>query len=351
MNEKIKIKSKMLVKLVTISFFSCLLTILIIAALIVLGFIFGVWELKPQTQIRPVNTWLIIGFGSLGSVIIGIILSTFIFNRYLKPIGELKKMTSKVAKGDFTVQVENIPDNEFKEFFEEFNIMVQELRKNEVLKNDFVSNVSHEYKTPLSVIEGYSTLLQDPSVSEEEKQKYVLIIKDATKKMSTLVNNVLKISKLDARKISTNVEEYRLDEQIRECILFYEEEWTRKNIEFDINMDETIVKSDKNLLVNVWDNLIGNAIKYTNNDSKISISLVEEEKFIKTTISDQGIGISNEDLPYIFDKFYQSDKSRKSEGNGLGLTLVKKIIDLVDGKIEVESELEKGTTFKVYIKK
>ena len=351
MNEKIKIKSKMLVKLVTISFFSCLLTILIIAALIVLGFIFGVWELKPQTPIRPVNTWLIIGFGSLGSVIIGIILSTFIFNRYLKPIGELKKMTSKVAKGDFTVQVENIPDNEFKEFFEEFNIMVQELRKNEVLKNDFVSNVSHEYKTPLSVIEGYSTLLQDPSVSEEEKQKYVLIIKDATKKMSTLVNNVLKISKLDARKISTNVEEYRLDEQIRECILFYEEEWTRKNIEFDINMDETIVKSDKNLLVNVWDNLIGNAIKYTNNDSKISISLVEEEKFIKTTISDQGIGISNEDLPYIFDKFYQSDKSRKSEGNGLGLTLVKKIIDLVDGKIEVESELEKGTTFKVYIKK
>lgn len=337
----------MVVKLVAISFASCLLTVIIIALLIFLGFLLGRWEIKPNPV--PINPWFIIGFGTLGSLIIGLVLSVVIINRYLEPVEELKKLTSKVAKGDFTVQCENIPDNEFEEFFQEFNIMVKELRKNEMLKSDFISNVSHEYKTPLSVIEGYTTLLQDPSISQEEKEKYILIIKESTKKMSTLVNNVLKISKLDARKISTNEETYYLDEQIRQCILFYEEEWTKKNIEFEIDMDETLVKADKNLLINVWDNLIGNAIKYSNNDSKIFVSLVKEKQFYKVTISDQGIGISNEDIPYIFDKFYQSDKSRKSEGNGLGLALVKHIIDLIKGKIEVNSELGKGTSFDVFI--
>ena len=218
-----------------------------------------------------------------------------------------------------------------------------------MLKNDFVSNVSHEFKTPLSIIEGYVTLLQDPSLSEENREKYTQIIIDATKKLSTLVNNVLKISRIDNRKISINKEMFSLDEQIREAILFYQDEWVNKEIEFDIDLEEINITADKNLLVNVWNNLINNAIKFSNKKSTIFVRLIKEKDNVILTIKDQGCGIEKEDLPYIFDKFFQSDKSHKTHGNGLGLTLVREIVELSKGTIEVDSEVNVGTTFKVVL--
>ena len=344
-----RIKDKVVTKVITISFVSVLLTFAFLALLTFFAFEFGDWEIHIPPELRPRSPLVTMGILIFISLVFGLFFSAFISTRFLQPVNELKKMTSRVAKGDFTVQMVDIPENEFGEFIEDFNTMVKELRKNEMLKNDFVSNVSHEFKTPLSVIEGYATLLQDPSLSDEDKQKYTQIIIESTKKLSTLVNNVLKISKLDNRKITITKEEYYLDEQIRESILFYQDEWINKKIDFDIDMEVLLINADKNLLVNVWNNLISNSIKFSPENSSIFVRLVKENDTAKVTIKDEGCGIPKEDIPYIFDKFFQVDKSHKSSGNGLGLTLVKDIIDLVNGRIVVESEKDKGSTFNVYL--
>ena len=349
MKEKTKLQKRLIFSLVAISFISVFLTFVTLAIFTILAFEFGDWEILFPPDLRPrAPIWTMV-FVAIGSLFIGLLVSAVISNRFLEPVNELKNMTSKVAKGDFTVQMEDIPDNELGEFIQDFNTMIKELRKNEMLKNDFVSNVSHEFKTPLSIIEGYVTLLQDPSLDEENRQKYTQIVIDATKKLNTLINNILKISKLDNRKISVVNDEFYLDEQIREAVLFFEDEWSNKNIEFDIDLDVINIKSDKNLLLNVWQNLISNAIKFSPKNSTIFISLKKENDYAKVTIKDQGGGIKEEDIPYIFDKFFQSDKSHKSEGNGLGLTLVKEIIDLLKGKIEVISKIDLGTSFNIYL--
>lgn len=255
-------------------------------------------------------------------------------------------MTDRVAKGDFDVQISEVYDDEMGELTQNFNTMVKELRKNEVLKTDFVSNVSHEIKTPLATIQGYVTLLQDESLSKEEKDRYTNIIIESTDRLSTLVNNVLNISKIDNHKISIDKSDFNLAEQIREAILSLESEWVTKNIDFDIDLEEITINNDKNLLYNVWINLIGNAIKFSKDNGKVIISLTKQDNKAVVKIKDFGCGISKEDLPYIFDKFYQADKSHSVKGNGLGLTLVKKILTLVSGSVYANSD-ETGTEFVV----
>ena len=348
-NHRRRFKDRVVTKVITISFVSVLLTFAFLVLLTFFAFEFGDWEIHIPPELSPRSPLVTMGILIFVSLVFGLFFSAFISTRFLQPVNELKKMTSKVAKGDFTVQMVDIPENEFGEFIEDFNTMVKELRKNEMLKNAFVSNVSHEFKTHLSVIEGYASLLQDPSLTEEDRQKYTQIIIESTKKLSTLVNNVLKISKLDNRKITINKEEYYLDEQIRESILSYQDEWANKRIDFEIDMETILINADKNLLVNVWNNLISNAIKFSPENSTIFITLSEENEHAKISIKDEGCGIPKDDIPYIFDKFFQVDKSHKSNGNGLGLTLVKDIIDLVKGEIKVESEVNKGTTFTIYL--
>ena len=349
MKSKTRLKDKMVVRVVAISFISVLLTFALLTILTFLLFIFGKWEINIPSHFEPMNSSLIFILAIIISLFVGLLFSIFVSTRFLQPLTELKKMTSKVAKGDFTVQMKEIPENEFGEFMKDFNVMVRELRKNEMLKNDFVSNVSHEFKTPLAVIEGYATLLQDSNLDEESKEKYTKVIVEATKKLSNLVNNVLKISRIDNRKITINNETFSLDEQIRESILLYQEEWSNKNINFEIDLEEVDIVGDKSLLSNVWNNLISNAIKFSHENSTIFVNLTKENNNAKFVIKDEGCGIDIEDIPYIFDKFFQSDKSHKSQGNGLGLTLVKEIVTLSKGKIEVESKLGKGTSFIVYL--
>lgn len=281
------------------------------------------------------------------SLLLGIIISIYLIRRFLNPINELKKITTKVANGNFNVQITNIPQNEMGELIKNFNVMVSELQKNETLKSDFISNVSHEFKTPLATIQGYATLLQDETLSEDEKNKYVNNIIQSTVKLTSLVNNILKITKIDNQKISIEKNYFKLDEQIRESILLFEKEWTNKNIEFDINLDALSIHADKELLSNVWNNLIGNAIKYSNENSTIKVSLNQEDDFVVFIIKDNGQGIPEESIPYIFDKFYQADSSHSSEGNGLGLALVKKIVSLSNGSVSVSSKLNEGSTFTI----
>lgn len=224
----------------------------------------------------------------------------------------------------------------------------QELgRAMEVLQTDFVSNVSHELKTPLSAIEGYSTLLQGCEALDAEQQEYVEKILFNTKRLSNLVGNILLLSKLENQEVAPECQVYRLDEQIRQSILALETEWTDKQIEFDIALDAIEYFGNEGIMHHVWDNLIANAIKFNPEYGMLGMTLKKEGEQIVYTITDSGPGISDEVKTHIFDKFYQADSSHKQEGNGLGLALVKRIVMIEGGEIDVENVSGGGCRFTV----
>ncbi len=282
------------------------------------------------------------------SIIIGVILSIFIGKIILIPINNLKKLMNEVANGNFDVLVEekSIID-EIEDMYHYFNLMMKELKSTEIIQSDFISNVSHEFKTPLNAIDGYATLLQDKDLSEDEKEKYIEKIIYNSKRMNELIANILLLSKVDNQSIDTKKNNYSLDEQIRQSILFLEPKWSKKNIDFDVDLENINYYGNESIMIHVWNNLIDNAIKFSPNNSIIKIKLLYKNNKINFIIDDLGPGISNDEKRYIFNKFYQSDSSHKEEGNGLGLSLVLKILNLVDGKIEVENLFPKGCRFIV----
>ena len=279
-------------------------------------------------------------------------LALLINSFFLKPIENLSESMKKVSGGDFSIRLnENSKIKEIGELNRSFNAMTDELGQTEVLQSDFVSNVSHEIKTPLNAIEGYATLLQDPDCTEEEKRRYTEKILFNTRRLSELVGNVLIISKLESGAVDINESTFRLDEQIRESLMLLEAKWVEKDIEFDVELDEIIFTGDKNLLLHVWNNLIGNAVKFSPREGLVTLRLDDLPDRVIFSISDCGPGIGETAKKHIFDKFYQEDNSHKQEGNGLGLSLVKRIIDMSNGKIEVENLPESGCKFTVTLKK
>jgi signal transduction histidine kinase len=224
--------------------------------------------------------------------------------------------------------------------------MPKELEATEILQTNFVSNVSHEFKTPITAIEGYATLLGDSEGTTPQQKEYIEKILLNTGRLSTLVGNILLLSKIDNQSIETKQEEFSLDEQIRRSILLLELKWTEKNVEMDVDLQSIRYIGNPSLLMHVWNNLIGNAIKFTPEGSTVSIRLLESGKEIIFTVEDQGRGVSEDAKKHIFEKFYQGDSSHRQEGNGLGLALVKSIVDTVNGRISVEN-LEKGCRFNV----
>ena len=256
----------------------------------------------------------------------------------------------RVADGDFTVQLkEKSALKEVKEINIGFNLMVQELQATEILQTDFVSNVSHEFKTPISAIEGYSTLLQDSDNLSPEQKEYVDKILFNTKRLSSLMGSILLLSKLENQQIPTGKTCYRLDEQIRQAIVSLEEAWDSKNINMDVEMDRIQYTGNESMMHHVWSNLISNAIKFSPENATISISLVQENNAILFSVEDQGPGLSEEAQKHIYDKFYQADGSHKQEGNGLGLTLVKRILTIEGGSIDSENLPEQGCRFTVIL--
>lgn len=218
------------------------------------------------------------------------------------------------------------------------------------MKTDFISNVSHEIKTPLSVIQNYASMLKEEPSSEKRKE-YADTLSTAAKRLAALTSNVLKLSKLENQTITPQKAEIRLDESLTECILQFEEEIDKKGLRLDCDIREITAVSDESCLELVWNNLISNAVKFTDEGGKIEISLKEEGGAVVFVISDTGCGMSSETGVHIFDKFYQGDTSHSREGNGLGLALVKKVIDILGGEIGVSSELGKGSTFTVKLRK
>ncbi len=223
--------------------------------------------------------------------------------------------------------------------------MAEELKSIEILRNDFISDISHEFKTPLTSIEGYTKLLEN--CTDEERKAYIDIITEETKRLSILSTNILTLNSIENESSPIYTEEFALDEQIRKAILLLEHKWTEKEIQLDIELDKIKFKGNKNLMYQVWINLIDNAIKFSKIGGIIEIRLEKIDNII-FSIRDEGEGISLEDNKKVFDKFYKADKSRNSEGTGLGLSIVKRIVNMHNGEISLDSELGKGT--KVMVK-
>ncbi len=281
------------------------------------------------------------------SVVIGITLSIVINIILLRPVVNLSKAMKQVAAGDFAIRLKSDSSiREIRDSYESFNLMVQELGATETLQTDFVANVSHEFKTPINAIEGYATLLQGAS-EDEQQHGYVDRILMNTRRLSTLVGNILLLSKVSNHAIPIAKTKYRVDEQIRQAIVLLEPHWTARNVDFDVNMDEIIWCGPENLMHHVWSNLIGNAIKFGPEGGTIKIQLHQTDGRFCFVIEDEGVGIPQAERTRIFNKFYQLDSSHKQEGNGLGLSLAKQIVNTCGGEIHVEESSQGGCRFIV----
>jgi len=271
---------------------------------------------------------------------------------FFEPINKLGDAMNRVAEGDFSVSLEEKNSSpEITNIYDKFNLMVKELNATEVLQTDFVSNVSHEFKTPINAIEGYATLLQDgEGLSPDEQEQYVDKILFNTQRLSSLVGNILLLSRIDNQAIPHKGAPFRLDEQIRQAIVLLEPEWVKKDIEFDVEMQDITIEGNENLLFHVWNNLIGNAIKFDPPNGLINIKLHKKGDKAVFQIEDSGPGISEEGLKHIFDKFYQEDSSHKQEGNGLGLALAGRIVSLHGGSISAVNLPGGGCRFTVELK-
>ena len=262
----------------------------------------------------------------------------------------------EIVKGDFDVRIEPVSsfaaDNNFNVIIDCFNKMAEELKSVETLRSDFIANVSHEMKTPLAVMQNYGRLLEAPELSEEKRLEYAKGVTDASRRLSDMMTNILKLNRLENQRIFPKCESFELGEQLAECLLQYESVWERRDIEIETDIEDGVfVSADRELLSLVWNNLFSNAFKFTGDGGRVSLSLTSDEHTATVKISDTGCGMTAEVGAHIFEKFYQGDTSRATEGNGLGLALVRRVVDIARGEIGVESTVGVGTTFTVRIKR
>lgn len=271
-----------------------------------------------------------------------------------RPTQKILDATEKIADGNFATRLEIIHEygkyNEYDLIMENLNKMAIELQKNEVLKTDFISNVSHEIKTPLAVIQNYGALLSDDTLDSETRKSYAKTLVSASKRITDLITNILKLNKLENQEIQEKHEAFNLTEALSESVIEFETLIEKKNLELNCDFDDVSIFSSKSLLEIVWNNLISNAIKFTDNGGNIDISLKKKDKNVEIKVADSGCGITAEVGERIFEKFYQGDTSHSLQGNGLGLALVKKVIDILGGEISVQSQLNKGSTFTILLR-
>lgn len=273
-----------------------------------------------------------------------------------RPVGQIIKAAEQMMTGDFSVRIPPLHGianaDGFGVIADYFNQMAQELSGTETLRTDFIANVSHELKTPLAVIQNYGTMLQQQDLPENKRLEYAKAITDASRRLANLITNILKLNKLENQQIYPKAETYDLGEQLCECLLTFERAWEDKALDIETDVEaEVMVNSDEELLSLVWNNLFSNAIKFTPPHGKISLTLKAEGEFAVVQVSDTGCGISPEVGKHMFEKFYQGDTSHATQGNGLGLALVKRVMDIVGGDISVSSEVGKGSRFTVKLRR
>ena len=273
-----------------------------------------------------------------------------------RPVKLISEATERMVAGDFSVRIPTVSrlfaDDKFNEIIRSINGMAEELSGVETLRTDFIASVSHEMKTPLAVMQNYATLLGRESITDDERIEYARALSAASHRLADMMTNILKLNKLENQSIFTDIEEYDLGEQLSLCLLQYESVWERRGIEIETDIeDEVLISADRELLVLVWNNLFSNAFKFTDEGGTVSLSLRCEGDYAVVRVADTGCGMTREVGEHIFEKFYQGDTSRATEGNGLGLALVKRVVDIMKGEIGVESTVDVGTVFTVKIKR
>ncbi|HVI39530.1 MAG TPA: HAMP domain-containing sensor histidine kinase [Anaerovoracaceae bacterium] len=305
--------------------------------------------LFPIPALAPIISPLIAIFVS---TVVGTSISIIASEKVLKPVNQLIKATKAVSKGDFSIRVEEINNySELADLLRNFNHMTQELSSIEMFRNDFINNFSHEFKTPIASIQGFAKQMQNEDLSAGKRKEYTDIIVSESERLANMASNVLLLTKFENQQFITNQTKYELDEQIRNCIILLEKQWSKKNIEIQIDLAPVNIYGNAEILSYLWINLIENAIKYSNDNGHITVMCHETFADIQFKISDAGNGMDENTLKHIFDKFYQGDKSRTTKGNGLGLAIVKRIVELCKGEIAVESKIGQGTTFTVTLPK
>lgn len=273
--------------------------------------------------------------------------------RVERPVNRILDATEKIMEGDYTVRIEPVHTdrekyNELDLIIDDFNTMAHELSGTETLRNDFVANVSHEIKTPLASMQNYATLLQTPGLNDEKRIEYAKSIAASSRRLSELITNILKLNKLENQQIFPEPKEFNLTEELQECVVSFERQWEKKNISIDADIEDDVrMEGDPDLLSLAFNNLMSNAIKFTENNGTIRISLHTVGKMAEIRVQDDGCGMDEETIFHIFEKFYQGDTSHAGKGNGLGLALTKRVIDISKGSIDVESLPGKGSTFIV----
>ena len=298
-------------------------------------------------------TPLILPLVTLGScMLIGTMLAAFVSKLVLAPLRRLIEANDEIKKGNYKVRVdENVSVGEFNKLLHSFNRMAGELEGTEMFRNDFINNFSHEFKTPIVSIRGFARQIQKDNdcqfLTDEQRKEYTDIIVDESDRLARLSSNILLLTKFENQQIVTDKTNFYLDEQIRRDVLILEKEWSSKNIEPVLELEEIKYTFNEEMLSQVWLNLIGNAVKFSPEGGEIHIRCRKKEQKIIVDITDSGEGMDEATMHRIFDKFYQNDTSHKSEGNGLGLSIVKRIVELAHGEITVKSELGKGSTFRV----
>lgn len=305
-------------------------------------------------NITIIHVILILVFWFLCAFVFTYLTSYQINYRYEKPMQSFAKATNQVANGDFSVYVEPLHAADKMDYldymFLDFNKMVGELGSIETLKTDFISNVSHEIKTPIAVIQNYAEYLQKESVSENQRIEFAKAIEESSKRLGNLIANILKLNKLENQQIHLEFLEYDISRQLSECAIQFVEVWEKKNIEFEANIEEkAFIHADESLMELVWNNLLSNAIKFTEEGGLVTLKQTSTKDHIIVSVSDTGCGMSEDTMKHIFERFYQGDSSHSKEGNGLGLALTLRVLQLHDSSISVNSIQGKGTTFTVTI--
>ncbi|WP_455538666.1 ATP-binding protein [Terrisporobacter sp.] len=346
-NDKKRIPLRVYFAKTTIS--TLLLACLISCAIVCVGILF--FYHKEFTIITMLSVCTIVCFLTC---FIGIHMLLNTAKDFIEPIEKVTEAVKEVTAGDFKVQIDTSHKktqiDEMETLTENFNAMVSELNGMDYMRKDFMSNVSHEIKTPIAAIAGFTEILQSGGLSEKEQQEYVTLVHDEARRLSRLCESMLSMSRLDNQEIVRRNEPVRLDEQIRKTIIILAEKWEEKEQEFDLNLEEVVINSDPDLLSQIWINIIDNAMKYSNEKTTIHISLEQckdSKHGCKIAVRDEGEGISKEKIEHIFDKFYQCEQSHKKQGSGLGLSIVKRIVVLLGGTIECSSQIGQGTTIYV----
>lgn len=290
----------------------------------------------------------------ISSIVIGTLLSFIAGSLFLKPLAELIRATKRVSEGDYSVQVdmgwaEKHTVRELSDLIRVFNEMTRELNSTAMFNNDFIASFSHEFKTPLVSIRGFAQQLYEGNLTPEQQKEFSRIILEETDYLTGMSANTLLLTKLETSEVITEKKYFSLDEQLRNCMLRLEPQWSEKNIDLSMELDDVMFYWNEQMLSHVWNNLFDNAVKFTPQDGRIFVSCHRNAGVITIRIRDNGSGISKQALPHIFEKFYQSDSSHSTKGNGLGLPLAKKIVELCGGRIGVQSDLGKGTEFTVIL--